>query len=54
MLFRSIVFAENATSILKSSTIVEIDAAAGTVSNRTRTERGGQKKDNSPVACSRA
>ena len=39
-----IVFAENATSILKSSTVVEIDAAAGTVSNRTRTERDGQKK----------
>ena len=31
-----IVFAENATSILKSSTVVEIDAAAGTVSNKSR------------------
>ena len=33
-----IVFAENATAILKSSSVVEVDASAGTVSNRTRTE----------------
>ncbi len=35
-----IVFAENATSILKSSTVVEVDASCGTVSNSSESENG--------------
>lgn len=38
-----IVFAENATNILKPSTMVKIDAAAGTVSNRSDSETAAVK-----------